>query len=740
MVWLIRWCKVFAERIVLASFGLLFLGLTPLCAQTQTANLTIDASSAQFWVQDSATAVTFHLEIYPFDDRSITGSLACPGNGACSGSFPVGTTVTLNFSASGAAAKGIGFIGWNGSPQTCIGLGPCSFVITQDTELGYGFILPPFPPNVLGVPVPALSSFTPLSISTNADVTFTASAVGGGGGHLHIPGLTFPFEGSVQATSDTSGIYTLQIPRDRLSQFTKPVVLAVYADVCDDSCFTNVLSLSINPNNCLSGLQPGVGASLFDPVPALLDGAAITTDITALNNPHLGRPVVGVAADGVAQLVVRIPACKVGENIIVTVLDDSHNPSDSPDNDGGISMPGQIVFQPSVIATAEGTDSQPIGVIAYRSPIDFSRDGHPNDTSALARYIFLQITLDSLPNQPIIQQVKIVRAPVAMVHGIWGDDSTWNEFGALKNDNRFFTSIASYAELITIIDSDPQYADLSSVTTSSLGFNFNAPTVLSELYNSIATFAKAKQVASVQADIIAHSMGGNIVRILPLLGLSFFSPPTYSSGVIHKLISLDTPHFGTPLAGQLLDDSNSCVRRIIAREDPNFAFSHVALQDATDLVTGAVFDLEGDGNGGSLSDALQDLRNPSKISPLHRISTALITGTMDAHNLAPLSPLNNPLGNATLIKALCFFDDLPKFLTVSQWPALIGGDSDAIVPLFSQTNGASDSINISGVIHSDGTANLGFALPSILNSDTVSVVIQLLNTPIQNHIFSSLTP
>jgi hypothetical protein len=56
----------------------------------------------------------------------------------------------------------------------------------------------------------------------------------------------------------------------------------------------------------------------------------------------------------------------------------------------------------------------------------------------------------------------------------------------------------------------------------------------------------------VQADVVAHSMGGDIARTMA--GLSnFTSQSNYGLGPIHKLITIGTPHLGTPLATDLID-------------------------------------------------------------------------------------------------------------------------------------------------------------------------------------------
>ena len=50
--------------------------------------------------------------------------------------------------------------------------------------------------------------------------------------------------------------------------------------------------------------------TLLDPVPALLSGPMVTTDVNVLATK--GRVVQGVAADGVTEMVLRVPANSAG--------------------------------------------------------------------------------------------------------------------------------------------------------------------------------------------------------------------------------------------------------------------------------------------------------------------------------------------------------------------------------------------------------------------------------------------
>ena len=232
-----------------------------------------------------------------------------------------------------------------------------------------------------------------------------------------------------------------------------------------------------------------------------------------------------------------------------------------------------------------------------------------------------------------------------------------------------------------------------------------------------------------QADIVAHSMGGTITRTLEYLP-GFTGWESFGSGNIHKLITIGTPHLGSPLAIQLLQASNTCIRNILA-DKGNIAFYSAQISDSTQ--SGGIGDLQGDGAGGSLSPALENIQNSNG----HEVPTALISGIMSPDNLSGLSWSIA----ATYLRYKCSSDPLAQSLTAQAWPNIFGQDSDGIVPLKSQLNNLLGA-GINGVVHSKGVESLGFNGPSELDPDKdrhiPSTVIQLLNLPSTSGAFRKL--
>lgn len=237
---------------------------------------------------------------------------------------------------------------------------------------------------------------------------------------------------------------------------------------------------------------------------------------------------------------------------------------------------------------------------------------------------------------------------------------------------------------------------------------------------------------------MTHSMGGLIVRTMPTpsaFGDVFYDQTTFGQGLIHKLITIGTPHLGSPLATVLLQDSSRCMRyNFLAAIGGLASFESVTFASGN-TVTGAVGDLSGDGQGATLSDALKNIffQGTAKLIP-----TAMIAGVQP-----DFSSLDNSISVASDIRnILCPGDFIADHLTSSGWPTIVSADSDAIVPLTSEWDGQS-GVQVNGVIHTGQFTSLGFSGSGELDaaSGISDKVTFFLNTPVSSlSVFKKVTP
>jgi pimeloyl-ACP methyl ester carboxylesterase len=459
----------------------------------------------------------------------------------------------------------------------------------------------------------------------------------------------------------------------------------------------------------------GSNPVLIDPVVAkLLQGPAVTTNVNAIAAATTGF-VQGAAADGTTQVVLRIPATGVGQPYTITVINDQGQHSTSVPNDGGVMALGASLntLASSITVNAASTRQGAEAFVIYRGPVNFARDSA--DDGLTTRSVTLNSASSSgSTNTP----VTVARPPVVLVHGLWGDATSFDNFTPLITDANFSINYAVYNNPITgITNTVPTFSSSidSTIEANSLGFAYNAPGVLTQINNFIAAYRTSANVAAVRADVVTHSMGGDIARTSFLLK-NFLANNTFGAGPINKLITVATPHLGTPVAADMLSNSNTCVRNTLA------GYGDIALQSVTfsgKTAHGAVFDLEGDGFGGGLSTALKNLKATQPFP------TAYIAGIATSANLNGLSCF---FCNAEALRLLCAGNPLATDLTAKNWPGIFGQDNDTIVPLDSALNNLT-GLQYSGVIHTAGLETLDFNGPSVLDaaSNISSEVITLLN-------------
>jgi pimeloyl-ACP methyl ester carboxylesterase len=458
------------------------------------------------------------------------------------------------------------------------------------------------------------------------------------------------------------------------------------------------------------------GPLLIDPVVAgLLTGSAVTTTVNSIAAATTGL-VQGVAADGTTQAVLRIPATSVGQTFTVAVINDQGVASTSVPNDGGVMALGASTstLASSLVVTAVTTSAGAEAFAIYRGAVNFSRGIADNTLTTRS------VTLRATPATGTATNtaVTVARPPVVLVHGLWGDASSFNNFTPLTTDVNFNVSRAVYANTITgVTSTTPTFSSSvdSSIEANSLGFAYNAPSVLTQINNFIAAYRTSANVAAVKADIVAHSMGGDISRTAFLLS-TFLSANTFAAGPINKLITIATPHLGTPVAADLLASNNQCARNVLA-SDGDIALQSVTFSGTT--ADGAVYDLEGNGYGSSLSTALTNLKATQPFP------TAYIAGIATSANLKGLSCI---FCDAEALRLLCSGNPLASDLTASKWTTIYGQNNDTIVPLDSALNNLT-GLQYSGVIHTAALETLDFDGPSVLDpASTISTeVIALLN-------------
>ncbi len=216
--------------------------------------------------------------------------------------------------------------------------------------------------------------------------------------------------------------------------------------------------------------------TLLDPVPALLMGSMVTTNVNTLASK--GRAVQGSSADGASEVVLRVPASSAGEQFTFTVINDQGQQSVSAAEDGGLAAIGSTSFTLSQLTVSAVSTSQgPMAFAIYGAPVDFPRP-EGQDVNATDRFISLNVlAVDTGLSSST--QVTLLRPPLGLIHGLWGSPASWADFTPLITDPRFTIGIANYSQVIggqikTYKPSLPVWAlsSVKSAQASSLGFAY----------------------------------------------------------------------------------------------------------------------------------------------------------------------------------------------------------------------------------------------------------------------------
>lgn len=485
------------------------------------------------------------------------------------------------------------------------------------------------------------------------------------------------------------------------------------------------------------------GPDVRDPIPSLLSGNEVTHNVAELLDPSRSHYVRRISGDGVTQ-VLLIDAARADRHRL-RVLSASGLPSDSVEADGGLAPIGENPLDSarSVITVHAVTQGSSRYILAlYRAPIDFITSLTP-DIALTERPVFIESVAVDDHDNPIdeggVADLSITRPPVVLVHGLWDTPAGWDNFQPVIEDSRFHVYKASYWGRVgsLISETSPAYDRtlISKTRQNSLGAEYVAPLLRTQFDAFVNRYRHELNAAATQADVIAHSFGGLATRYSQL---DPAAGDTFGKGRIHKLVTIGTPHRGTPLATMLLSEENPCIRSLLASHG-YMSFSTVTLGQS--VTHGAVGDQVGDGYEGGLSSTLQRLLHPDKPSP----PMATLTGTATDHNFSGIGDccvanhIRSQCGTGPTADRL-----IREFYTPAAWPRLFrkpGSDdlepSDAIVPLSSQRNMSLPMNGVEAVVHSRGTRMLGFLGPDERDaaSGIPSETMRLLNLPVTDRAF-----
>jgi pimeloyl-ACP methyl ester carboxylesterase len=174
------------------------------------------------------------------------------------------------------------------------------------------------------------------------------------------------------------------------------------------------------------------------------------------------------------------------------------------------------------------------------------------NVSGINRTDTIQV-LDNSTNAVLYEhQIIIYRAPILMVHGLWGAPTAFDEMTTdLINSGKYFDKLL-YA------------ADYQKSNADAFYINDQGQNVLVKSIDHLLGILRAYRISAGKVDVVAHSMGGILTRMYLQRDWYNGSNGAYCyRGDIHKFITFNTPHAGTQMANFIL--SNTAFGADVAR-------------------------------------------------------------------------------------------------------------------------------------------------------------------------------
>ena len=269
------------------------------------------------------------------------------------------------------------------------------------------------------------------------------------------------------------------------------------------------------------------------------DGDNLVENGRIVNDPERlmdgGREVKRAAADGVTQLLVRSRVS--GPGSVEFCLDDGATaPADG--GFGPVGIVGEPVRADCAEVDVEEIEDEFYAFSVYTVPDDFD-DGQGAHVNAKERDIMFKstFTAESGTTSETTDEFTIARPPVFLIHGLWSNKATW-QF-ALASDDRF--------EIVLV--------DYSGTNDQAFAVNQGVLGRYLRLYKR--PLKSLNQLAFTQVDVLGHSMGGLLTRLYTQTP-NYERSENFNQGDVNRLITLDTPHLGSPFGNKIMNirDSN----------------------------------------------------------------------------------------------------------------------------------------------------------------------------------------
>jgi len=263
----------------------------------------------------------------------------------------------------------------------------------------------------------------------------------------------------------------------------------------------------------------------------------------------------GFVADGNARLLLVAKTNVTSGTVKFTIMKDKYSTEAllySLDNNSNDDTKGEVELEvPITPVPVTGCESAGQATAVLRAPERFfggtlDEDGFIRVEARSAAFDVEVCIVSTGSNTCKVEPIKEKRTPVILIHGLWANNESWTSEDrrsgmrpSLLRDG-YRVDMYEHGLVGDVCNEGP------SVTMQP------EESSLKERINDSCEREKQEGFACTRADLVGHSMGGLVARKFIHDNLYFATHADYYQGSVRRLITLSTPHHGSPLANTLI--------------------------------------------------------------------------------------------------------------------------------------------------------------------------------------------
>lgn len=275
--------------------------------------------------------------------------------------------------------------------------------------------------------------------------------------------------------------------------------------------------------NVLGGVIQNLSADCYSYIPN--HQTALTEEFIGKVNPAV-RERIGIVSDGNARLVIRVQSPR-SEDITLTA---NLPPGAALENIKRTALGSRLTVKTELVGAAGKYQGSAVLTAPEEWPGDDTQEFFPITVTA------------SQGEESISKEIKIYRAPVVLVHGLWSDGET---FGDINDEQTvagaLFAKGAHHGYFEYPGDQGP-----SEVLPQSAD-------IFCRAVENMIRDLRMKKIEATRVDLVGHSMGGLMARKF-FLNRYYRNNQNYNQGAVRRIVMLATPNTGSGIASYVTED------------------------------------------------------------------------------------------------------------------------------------------------------------------------------------------